>query len=129
MTALLGALAALRITLTAFAATLPAPQAIIAHSGSPSGTIQATVTAYSSSPDETDDTPFITASGTSTRIGVAACPRWLAFGTEIAIGGNPYTCLDRMNQKYGERFDIWFPSKQDALEFGIRREEVTIRSL
>src|SRR4030042_3654518 len=44
-------------------------------------TIEALVTAYSSTPEETDDTPFITASGNYVRPGVIAA-NFLPFGTQ-----------------------------------------------
>ena len=45
------------------------------------GVKTAWVTAYSSTPEETDDTPFVTASGTSVRDGVIAT-NFLEFGTK-----------------------------------------------
>jgi len=83
--------------------------------------IEATVTAYSSSPDETWGDPFITASGRRVADGVIACPRRFPFGTQFRIGDRTYTCWDRLHPKYDDRFDIWKPSKQEALEFGRRR--------
>jgi len=85
------------------------------------------VSAYTSDPNETDDTPNITASGTRTRHGVIACPRELPFGTQVEIHGEVYTCEDRMNARYGSGyFDIWMESKEDALNWGRRLVEVTI---
>ncbi|MBI2036999.1 MAG: hypothetical protein HYT14_01400, partial [Candidatus Liptonbacteria bacterium] len=43
-----------------------------------------TITAYSSTPEETDSTPFITASGTHVRDGVVAA-NFLPFGTAVKI--------------------------------------------
>lgn len=83
--------------------------------------IWAVVTGYSSSPDETDDTPFVTASGTSTRPGIVACPRRYLFGTLALIGGKIYECEDRLNPKYDNRFDIWHGSKGEAWEFGANK--------
>src|SRR5882724_9437368 len=42
------------------------------------------VTAYTSVPEETDDTPFITAMGTKTRDGIVAT-NMLPFGTKVKI--------------------------------------------
>ncbi|MDA1185277.1 MAG: hypothetical protein O2930_11625 [Acidobacteria bacterium] len=82
--------------------------------------IHATVTAYSSSPDETWGDPFITASGRRVFKGLVACPRALPFGTKVKIGDRTYHCYDRLHRKYDDRFDIWMPSKNAALTFGKR---------
>jgi len=76
------------------------------------------ITGYSSSKDETDNTPDITASQKPTQEGVIACPRYYKFSTQFLINGKIYTCWDRMNSKFIHRFDIWFPSKQEAKEWG-----------
>jgi 3D (Asp-Asp-Asp) domain-containing protein len=82
---------------------------------------QATVTAYSSSPDETWGDPFITASGRRVFDGLVACPRALPFGTNVRIGDRTYQCYDRLHPKYDDRFDIWMSTKNAALAFGKRR--------
>ena len=81
----------------------------------------AEVTAYSSSLDETQGDPFITASGQRVRDGIIACSRDYPFGTRFLIEGKLYVCLDRLARKYDHRIDIWKPSKAEALRFG-RRE-------
>ena len=81
----------------------------------------ATVTAYSSSPDETWGDPFVTASGRRVFDGLVACPRALPFGTNVKIGDRTYQCYDRLHRKYDDRFDIWMSTKNAALEFGKRR--------
>ena len=93
----------------------------------PAGTI-AIVTAYTSSVDETDDTPFITASGERTKRGVLACPKKYEFGTKVLIAGRQYTCADRMNQRYRDKecFDIWVETKSEAFDWGRRTLEVKI---
>ena len=89
-------------------------------------TVHATITAYTSDPAETDDTPFETASGSRTRRGVAA-NNCLLFGTRIIIEGEWYIVEDRMNSKYGcERYDIWRAQKDEAWEWGVRKLLVTI---
>jgi hypothetical protein len=80
----------------------------------------AEVTAYSSSPDETWGDPFITASGRRVHDGVVACPRRFAFGAQFRIDSRIYTCWDRLHPRFDHRFDIWKPSKQEALKFGRR---------
>lgn len=88
----------------------------------------AEVSAYTSSVDETDDEPFITASGARTDHGVVACPSRYDFGTRVEIAGQVYTCLDRMNARYRERdvFDIWMPEKALAYEWGRQTIEVKV---
>jgi 3D (Asp-Asp-Asp) domain-containing protein len=88
--------------------------------------IRADVTAYSSSPDETWGDPFVTASGRPVGDGVIACPRRFPFGTKFRISRRVYVCWDRLHPKYDDRFDIWKPSKQEALEFGRRRLVVEV---
>jgi len=81
-----------------------------------------TVTGYSSSYDETDETPYITASGDFVNDGIAAS-NFLPFGTKIKIpslfGDKVFIVKDRMNKRYYFRIDIWFPTKEEALNFGI----------
>jgi 3D (Asp-Asp-Asp) domain-containing protein len=87
----------------------------------------AEVTAYSSSPDETWGDPFITASGREVFEGLVACPRRFPFGTRFLIGSRIYTCWDRLHARFDHRFDIWKPSKEEALEFG--RQVLVIEAL
>jgi len=88
--------------------------------------VRVTVTAYSSSPDETSGDPFITASGRRVFDGLVACPRSLPFGTVVKIGTRLYHCFDRLHQKYDDRFDIWMATKDAALLFGKRQLLVQI---
>ena len=92
-------------------------------------TLKVYITAYSSSPDETDDTPDITASGSRTRDGVIAT-NMLPFGTKVRIprlfGKKLFVVEDRRHSRFSDRVDIWFPEKQDAKNFGIRYAEVEV---
>ena len=96
---------------------------------SPRGTYQVTLTAYSSSVDETDSTPFITASGSRTRDGVIAA-NFLPFGTRVRIpelfGDRVFVVEDRMHQKNNDKVDVWFPSKSAALNFGKRTARIEV---
>lgn len=87
------------------------------------------VTAYSSTPDQTDDTPFITASGTRTRDGVVAA-NFLPIGTKVRMptiyGDKVFVVEDRMNSRYYLRMDIWMASRQQALQFGKRTVPIEI---
>ncbi len=71
-------------------------------------TTTARVTGYNTVPEQTDSTPCIGASGDDIcgRTDVVACPRVLPLGTEVEIDGKHYTCLDRLNIKYDDRYDI-----------------------
>ena len=91
-------------------------------------TIKATVTAYSNTPSQTDDTPNLTASGKKVAIGMIACPNWLDFGVRIEIAGRKYECYDRMNRRYRQmpRFDIFMFDTEKALKFGVKTLEVKI---
>jgi 3D (Asp-Asp-Asp) domain-containing protein len=87
------------------------------------------VTAYSSTPEETDDTPFVTASNTETRDGVVAA-NFLPFGTKLQIpehfGDKVFTVEDRMHRRKTNFVDIWMPTKKDAMNFGISYSEIII---
>lgn len=84
--------------------------------------LRASVSGYTSSVDETDDTPNINAMGRTPGPGSIACPTRYAFGTRVFIAGNEYRCDDRMNPRYadGNHFDIWFASKAEAIHWGRR---------
>ncbi|MDO8591167.1 MAG: hypothetical protein Q7R65_04305 [bacterium] len=93
-------------------------------------TIRTTLTAYSSTPDQTDSTPFTTASNTRVRDGVIAS-NFLAFGTKVQIpslfGDKVFTVEDRMAKKHGDKIDIWFLERHSAKRFGIVKDaEVVI---
>lgn len=87
------------------------------------------VTAYSSSVDETDSTPFITASGEYVRDGVVAA-NFLPLGTKVKIpeyfGNKIFVVKDRMARRHTEKVDVWFPSKELAKTFGIRKLQVQV---
>lgn len=93
-------------------------------------TINVIITAYSSTPEETDSTPFITASNTTVRDGVIA-NNLLPFGTRVRIpelyGDKIFTVEDRMSRKKGDyHFDIWFPSKKEAKIFGAKLTHIEV---
>lgn len=82
------------------------------------------VTAYSSTPDQTDSSPFITANGTYVYDGVVAT-NFLPFGTKVKFpeiyGDKIFTVEDRMASYNSHKMDIWMPSRQAALNFGVKR--------
>ena len=87
------------------------------------------VTAYSSTPEETDDTPFTAASGKTVRDGFMAS-NFLKFGTRVRVpelfGDRVFVIEDRMARRKTDFVDIWMPTKQDALNFGIHRAKIVI---
>ncbi len=91
--------------------------------------MEVVITAYSSTPGQTDATPFITASGSYVRSGVVAA-NFLPFGTKIKLpeifGDKIFTVEDRMHEDYNDRVDIWFPSKTEAIKFGSKISEIEI---
>ncbi|MBI2514698.1 3D domain-containing protein [Candidatus Wolfebacteria bacterium] len=91
--------------------------------------LKTVVTAYTSSPEETDETPFITASGNYAQFGVAAA-NFLPLGTQIRLpklfGEQIFVVEDRLNSRYNNRVDIWLPAKNDAQNFGVKVSEIEI---
>jgi len=87
--------------------------------------ITATIYAYNSLPEQTDEDPTITASGKIAYEGSIACPSRYAFGTRVEYAGKFYTCEDRMNKRYrdGNYFDIWMAESVDAVNFGVKKNE------
>lgn len=91
--------------------------------------IEVIVTGYSSTVEQTDDTPFITAAGTSVRNGIVAA-NFLPFGTKIKIpevyADEVFVVEDRMHPRNNRNVDIWFPTYWQALNFGARRTHIEI---
>ena len=93
-------------------------------------TIKVIATAYSSTADQTDDTPFLTASGKNVKDGIIAS-NLLPFGTKVTIpklyGDKIFTVEDRMNKRKGNyQVDIWMPSRSLALNFGAKNAEMEV---
>ena len=93
-------------------------------------TIKVVVTAYTSVPNQTDETPFITASNKYVRDGIIA-NNMLPFGTKVRIpklyGDKVFTVEDRMNSRKGDyHFDIWMASQPMAVNFGVKTAEIEI---
>lgn len=103
----------------------------VTKSATSSKIIKVVATGYSSTVDQTDDSPFITASGTYVRDGVVAA-NFLPIGTRIKIpdqfGDKIFVVEDRMNKRYWHRVDVWFPARQAALNFGVRTVTIEIVS-
>ena len=93
--------------------------------------IPVTVTGYSSSVGQTDDSPYVTASNTRVRTGIVALSRDLlreftpgapfAFGDLVEIeGAGVFQVEDTMAQRHRKRADIWFSSTMAATRWGKR---------
>ena len=92
-------------------------------------TVNVIVTAYSSTPDQTDDTPFITASGNWVRDGIVAT-NILPMGTKIKIpevyGDRIFVVDDRMHPRKKVNVDVWFSSYTEAKNFGVKRTYIEV---
>ena len=87
------------------------------------------VTAYASVPEQTDDTPFVTAHNTRVRDGIVASNTF-PFGTLIKIpkyfGDKVFVVDDRMNSRKKNFVDVWMPTKAEAKKFGIAYTDILI---
>lgn len=80
-------------------------------------------TAYTSCSKECDNTPFITASGQKVRWGIVAADKTYPFGTKIYIPyfGQVFEVQDRGGAIKGNRIDIWFQDRKEAIKFGVKK--------
>lgn len=87
------------------------------------------VTGYSSRKEETDVTPYETASGSIVYWGSVASNTY-SFGTQLRFpnmfGDKIFVVRDRMNSRYKNRLDIWFPHYAQARRFGIKDLRVEV---
>ena len=89
-------------------------------------TIKVVLTAYSSTPNQTDNTPFITANGRQVYDGLIAV-NWLPCGTRVKLpelfGDKIFTVNDRMHPRFGRgRVDLWLDLPLDEVKaFGVKR--------
>lgn len=90
-----------------------------------------TVTAYSSSQDETDGDPFTMANGRQVYFGAVASNNY-PFGTLVRFpeifGERIFRVEDRMNARYKgvPIIDVWFPSKKAAKQFGAKVSKMEV---
>lgn len=99
----------------------------------PRQTMWVTVTAYTSTPDQTDNSPCITANGYNVcehNIENVVAANFLPFGTRLKMpeyfGEQTFIVQDRMNARYTNRVDVWMTDIQKAREFGVRYVEIEI---
>ena len=121
----------------------------VGPTANPTYTLRAT--GYNSLVNQTDSTPFITATGARTRFGVVAVSRDL-LGDEFPYGslvrlrdlGSYYTgrgagafqslldsqglfiVEDTMHARKTQQLDVWFPEYSTAIQWGVRRVEVEL---
>ncbi len=100
-------------------------------------TMTVELTGYSSTVDQTNSDPFTTASGARVRDGIVASNS-LPFGTKIRIpeyfGDKIFVVKDRMNRRYSYPkndyydgyVDIWFSTRQQAINFGRVRSTIEV---
>jgi 3D (Asp-Asp-Asp) domain-containing protein len=88
-------------------------------------TLPVTLTAYSSTEDQCDEDPHITASNKPVRNGIIAVSHdlmveWgLTFGQRVLIPGHGlYEVQDRMNRRWQRKVDIWHNDREAARLFG-----------
>jgi len=92
-----------------------------------------TVTAYSSTVGQCDDTPCITASGFNlckhNKEDIIAS-NYLPIGAKVRFpelfGDKVFTVEDRMNSRYYKRVDIWMKKKEKALNFGVKNIKMEV---
>ena len=92
-----------------------------------------TITAYSSTADQTDSSPCITANGFNLcehdQEDVIAA-NFLPFGTKIRLpelfGDRVFTVQDRMHARYSYRADIWMKTRLAAVKFGARYTTIEV---
>jgi 3D (Asp-Asp-Asp) domain-containing protein len=111
--------------------------------------ITAKSTAYNSLSAQTDNSPFVTATGARTRFGVVALSRDLLrripYGSIVRIedlgswangrgrgtynrmlSGVNFIVEDTMNARKRNTIDVWMPSRRAAIQWGARQIRVTV---
>lgn len=105
----------------------------VSEEAKPRKTYKVPMTAYTSDPAQTDDTPCITASGMDVCVRdqediVAA--NFLPLGTRVRIpelyGDRIFTVQDRMNARYDKRMDFWMKDIKQAKKFGLKYATVEV---
>lgn len=70
----------------------------------------------------------VTYTGTTATAGrtIAVDPDVIPLGSTVYINGTPYIAEDIGGAIEGNRIDVYFPSHQDAIEFGVQYAEISI---
>lgn len=111
----------------------------VAETRAPRKTVWVTITAYSSTVDQCDSTPCITANGfdlcssyAERAVADTIAANFMKFGTQVrlpdAFGEQTFVVRDRMNSKYNgqNRIDVWMPTRELAQNFGVKRVKMEI---
>jgi 3D (Asp-Asp-Asp) domain-containing protein len=105
----------------------------IAETADPRTTYTIPLTAYTSDPAQTDDTPCITASGLDVcerGIENVVAANFLPMGTRVRIpelyGDRVFYVEDRMNRRYEYKMDVWMLDINDARQFGLQFATVEV---
>lgn len=101
----------------------PAVEEVVVAKVEPKEVRTVKATAYSSTPDQTDDSPFIMANGKRVHDGAVAA-NFLPFGTKVRFpdlyGDKEFVVEDRMHRRFSDRVDIWMGTRGEAVRFGIQ---------
>jgi 3D (Asp-Asp-Asp) domain-containing protein len=102
---------------------------IVINPQMPGKIISVFATAYSSTVDQCDSSPFITASGTRVHDGTLAA-NFLRFGTRVKFpelyGEKIFIVEDRMKPSSLQKVDLWFPIRNEAIVFGAKRTKMVV---
>ncbi|MDG1949305.1 MAG: hypothetical protein P8J32_00600 [bacterium] len=105
----------------------------VAQTADPRNTYTIPLTAYTSDPAQTDDTPCITASGLDVcerGIENVVAANFLPIGTRVRIpelyGDRVFYVEDRMNARYYYKMDVWMLDIGDARQFGLQYATVEV---
>ncbi|MFA4845661.1 MAG: hypothetical protein WC654_03835 [Patescibacteria group bacterium] len=105
----------------------------VAADADPRDTFTIPLTAYTSDPAQTDDTPCITASGLDVcerGIENVVAANFLPIGTRVRIpelyGDRVFYVEDRMNERYHYKMDVWMLDLADAKTFGVQYATVEV---
>ncbi|HUT22440.1 MAG TPA: hypothetical protein VMX18_03505 [Candidatus Bipolaricaulota bacterium] len=97
------------------------------------GELWTTATAYTSTVDQCDASPCITADGYNVCAAGeenVIATNFLPFGTKVKIpelyGDKEFVVHDRMNRRYSNRVDIWMKDRSDAIQFGKQNVKIVV---
>lgn len=95
----------------------------------PRKSMMVTVSAYSSTKNQTDQTPYLTAYNTPVRDGIVAA-NFLPVGTVVRFpqrfGDKLFVVEDRMDERFGLQVDVWMSQYEVAKKFGIQYLEMEV---
>jgi len=95
----------------------------------PQKTIYVNVSAYTSTKNQTDGSPYVTAVGTPVRDGILAA-NFLPIGTVVRMpdkfGDKLFVVEDRMDERFSLQVDVWMSDQEEAKKFGIQFLKVEI---